>query len=76
MPPCLSVAVGSHPSPLLFGVVADLGTSNDSASTIQHVADNTDLRMILHPGDLSYADCRGQLWDTYGEMTQPVASNR
>jgi len=30
--------------------------------------------MILHAGDLSYADCEQTLWDSYGIMTEPLAS--
>lgn len=30
--------------------------------------------MILHTGDLSYADCDQELWDSYGDMIEPVAS--
>jgi hypothetical protein len=33
-----------------------------------------DINMILHAGDLSYADCDQQLWDSYGEMIEPLAS--
>ena len=30
--------------------------------------------MILHAGDLSYADCEQTLWDSYGEMIEPLSS--
>jgi phosphodiesterase/alkaline phosphatase D-like protein len=50
-----------------FGVIADLGATNDSLSTVQHMMSNEKLSMILHAGDLSYADCNSPVWDTYGE---------
>ena len=27
-------------------------------------------------GDLSYGDCMGRLWDSYGEMIESVSSSR
>lgn len=45
-----------------------LGQTKDSLGTVNHILNNDDLSMILHAGDLSYADCHGNLWDTYGEM--------
>ena len=31
--------------------------------------------MILHAGDLSYADCDQPLWDSYGEIIEPLAKS-
>jgi len=58
--------------PMTFGIIGDLGQTTNSLSTISHIIDN-DIDMILHAGDLSYADCNQQLWDTYGEMIEPLA---
>jgi hypothetical protein len=61
-------------SPTTFGVVGDLGQTIDSEMTLYHLSNNKKIQLILHPGDLSYADCNQQLWDSYGELIQPLAS--
>jgi UDP-2,3-diacylglucosamine pyrophosphatase LpxH len=67
-------SIGSQSEPLVFGVIGDLGQTTDSLATLQHVLDNKSIKMILHPGDLSYADCQQPLWDSYGKMIEPLAS--
>mmetsp|Transcript_2363 Transcript_2363/g.1695 ORF Transcript_2363/g.1695 Transcript_2363/m.1695 type:complete len:452 (+) Transcript_2363:54-1409(+) len=62
--------------PMKFGVIGDLGQTTDSQSTMQHVMMNPDLGMILHAGDLSYADCNQTKWDTYGLMIEDLAKAR
>lgn len=62
--------------PISFGVVGDLGTTNDSYSTLKHLIANPDLKMILHAGDLSYADCKQEIWDQYGVMIEDLAKER
>jgi len=57
-----------------FGIVGDLGQTDDSEKTLTHMSNNKDIQMILHAGDLSYADCNQQLWDSYGELIEPLAS--
>lgn len=53
----------SPPSP------TDLGTSQNSVSTIEHVLANPEqLSAIVHVGDLAYADGDAAEWDTYGEL--------
>lgn len=59
---------------LTFGVFGDIGQTINSVSTIRHLMNEHDISMILHAGDLSYADCDQTLWDTYGEMIEPLAS--
>jgi len=59
---------------LTFGVLGDIGQTKNSLSTINHIMKDKDINMILHAGDLSYADCDQQLWDSYGEMIEPLAS--
>ncbi len=59
---------------LTFAVLGDIGQTKNSVSTINHIMKNKDVSMILHTGDLSYADCNQTLWDTYGNMIQPLAS--
>ena len=66
--------VGEQNGSLIFGVIGDLGQTKDSAVTVKHVMNNQAIQMILHPGDLSYADCQQSLWDSYGRMIEPLAS--
>jgi len=56
-----------------FGVIGDLGQTRHSESTIRHLSKDNSVKMILHAGDLSYADCDQPLWDSYGEMIEPLA---
>ncbi len=65
-------AVGDF-QPIVFGVVGDLGLTDDSRSTLAHMEMNSDISMILHAGDLSYANCNQASWDTYGVMVEPLA---
>lgn len=62
--------------PISFGVIGDLGTTNDSYSTLKHLISNKHLQMILHAGDLSYADCKQEIWDQYGIMIEDLAKER
>lgn len=59
---------------LTFGVLGDIGQTFHSVSTIRHIMNEYDISMILHAGDLSYADCDQSLWDSYGEMIEPLSS--
>lgn len=63
-------------SPLSFGVIGDLGATNYSKRTVGHLLMNPSLQMILHAGDLSYADCNQPKWDLYGLMVEPLSNNR
>ena len=69
-------APGDASTPLSFGVLGDLGMTNDSMATMSHLMLNPALKMILHAGDLSYANCKQPLWDEYGVMVEPLASAR
>jgi len=69
-------APGDGSTPLSFGVLGDLGMTNDSMATMAHMMLNPDLKMILHAGDLSYANCKQPLWDQYGVMVEPLANAR
>jgi len=60
-------------TPLTFTVVGDLGTTIHSVKTTTHMSrDNSS--MILHCGDLSYANCEQDIWDEYGNMVQFLSS--
>lgn len=63
-------------TPTSFGVVGDLGITTDAQSTLNHIMGNENLEMILHVGDLSYADCDQNKWDQYGVMIEVLASER
>lgn len=63
-----------NPNRLTFGVIGDIGQTVHSVSTVNHLINERNISMILHPGDLSYADCDQPLWDSYGEMIQPLAA--
>lgn len=56
-----------------FGLVGDLGQTYHSLETISHLQ-NLNADMILHVGDLSYADGIQARWDNYGRILQPVSS--
>jgi hypothetical protein len=68
-------AVGNG-EPFSFAVVGDLGQTTDTASTINHILSNPDMQLILHAGDLSYADCDQKLWDSYGILIEDLAKER
>jgi len=53
----------------------DLGTSEWSKSTLEHVS-KWDYDVFILPGDLSYANMYQPLWDTFGRLVQPLASQR
>lgn len=59
-----------------IGVIGDLGQTTDSLSTMNHLISNTELKLILHVGDLGYANCNQTSWDTYGDMTEVLSSKR
>lgn len=61
--------------PIEFAVVGDLGQTEWTASTLEHInASNYDV--LLLPGDLSYADAQQPLWDSFGRLVEPYASCR
>lgn len=66
--------IGDIKNKLLFGVIGDIGQTVHSFSTINHLMKDQNINMILHAGDLSYADCEQPLWDSYGVMIEPLSS--
>ena len=56
-----------------IGIIGDLGQTSDSKSTLQHLRDNHNISIILHAGDLSYANCEQSLWDSYGNLIEPLS---
>ncbi|KAJ4783029.1 Purple acid phosphatase [Rhynchospora pubera] len=61
--------------PITFAVVGDLGQTDWTTSTLAHIK-KCDYDVLLLPGDLSYADYQQRLWDTFGDLVQPLASER
>ncbi|KAL6574983.1 Purple acid phosphatase 22 [Orobanche minor] len=61
--------------PVEFAVAGDLGQTEWTASTLAHI-DARDYDVLLLPGDLSYADTKQPLWDSFGRLVQPYASTK
>ncbi|ERN02356.1 hypothetical protein AMTR_s00096p00055130 [Amborella trichopoda] len=61
--------------PITFAAVGDLGQTGWTSSTLDHI-DKCEYDVHLLPGDLSYADDRQHLWDSFGELVQPLARAR
>ncbi|PIA28311.1 hypothetical protein AQUCO_07200160v1 [Aquilegia coerulea] len=61
--------------PIKFAVVGDLGQTEWTNSTLQHIA-ASNYDMLLLPGDLSYADLIQPRWDSFGRIVEPLASQR
>ncbi|KZV48951.1 Purple acid phosphatase 21 [Dorcoceras hygrometricum] len=61
--------------PVEFAVVGDLGQTEWTKSTLQHVG-AMPYDVFLLPGDLSYADTEQPLWDSFGTLVEPLASSR
>lgn len=59
---------------ITFGIIGDIGQTNDTKLTLKHIQSKRNIQMILHAGDLSYADCNQKLWDSYGLLIEPVSS--
>lgn len=61
--------------PIKFAVVGDLGQTEWTRSTLDHISKfNYDL--LILPGDLSYADFDQPKWDSFGRLVEPLASQR
>ncbi|CAM8949977.1 unnamed protein product [Rhodiola kirilowii] len=61
--------------PIEFVVVGDLGQTEWTQSTLTQVSEK-DYDVFLLPGDLSYADTNQPLWDSFGRLVEPYASQR
>jgi len=65
---------------IFIGTMGDVGADSNSELTIKGLMDVRDkigLDLILHAGDLSYANNYnpgGPVWDHYGEILEPLAS--
>ncbi|KAJ9184457.1 hypothetical protein P3X46_004182 [Hevea brasiliensis] len=61
--------------PIKFAISGDLGQTGWTTSTLDHIS-KSDYDMLLLPGDLSYADTVQNLWDSFGQLVEPLASQR
>ncbi|XP_038881275.1 probable purple acid phosphatase 20 [Benincasa hispida] len=61
--------------PIKFVVIGDLGQTEWTKTTLKNVA-KSDYDVLLLPGDLSYADFVQSLWDSFGRLVEPLASQR
>uniref|UniRef100_A0A7N0ZU88 Purple acid phosphatase n=1 Tax=Kalanchoe fedtschenkoi TaxID=63787 RepID=A0A7N0ZU88_KALFE len=61
--------------PIEFVVAGDLGQTEWTKSTLSQVS-KSDYDVFLLPGDLSYADTTQPLWDSFGRLVEPYASQR
>eukprot|EP00752_Nemacystus_decipiens_P008937 g7979.t1 len=67
-------AVGAE-QPLVLGILGDLGQTNDSRNTLDAIMEHQPaIDLVLHAGDLSYADCEQERWDSFMRLLDPVAS--
>jgi phosphodiesterase/alkaline phosphatase D-like protein len=62
--------VGKRIKNFQLAVAADIGQTNDSLLTIDHLLQDPDPAMLLLAGDTSYADCDPQRWDTFFNFMQ------
>mmetsp|Transcript_38212 Transcript_38212/g.50334 ORF Transcript_38212/g.50334 Transcript_38212/m.50334 type:complete len:505 (-) Transcript_38212:297-1811(-) len=60
-------------SQISFAVIGDLGQTEDSQCTVEHVDSDDSLLFVVHAGDLAYADCYQPRWDSYQELISPVS---
>lgn len=53
----------------------DLGQTGWTKSTLEHIS-QSNYDVFLLPGDLAYADRIQPLWDSFGRLVEPLASQR
>ena len=69
------------PAKVIIGAIADHGTSNNAQETTNHM-ENEDMDLVIHAGDISYANGAGSgngigdqsVWDEYQNQIEDVAS--
>ena len=62
--------------PYTFGVVGDLGQTNYSLATMQHMLAAPHIDSVFITGDISYADSDQPRWDSFQRLAQPLASSK
>ncbi|KAH7624700.1 putative Purple acid phosphatase 22 [Nannochloris sp. 'desiccata'] len=69
---------GDRSLPYRLGLVGDLGQTEHSSSTLEHlvgVSEEKKVDSVLFVGDLSYADGYQPRWDTWGRLVEPYTSS-
>lgn len=66
-------AVGSS-TPFGIALLGDLGQTEDSVETMRHILQEPNVGIVLHAGDMSYADCDQHRWDSWFRMIEPLSS--
>lgn len=72
-------------TPFVFAIVGDLGQTDNSTSTRDHIMSNPVYQQLIIIGDLSYADsawnpkkegknCTQLRWDSWGQLIEPLAA--
>ncbi|OIW10719.1 hypothetical protein TanjilG_27665 [Lupinus angustifolius] len=74
-PKVYSLKTAPSQFPIKFAVSGDLGQTEWTQSTLDHI-NKSNYDMLLLPGDLAYADCVQNLWDSFGRLVDPLASQR
>ena len=70
-----------NPAKVIIGAIADHGTSSNAQETTNHM-ENEDMDLVIHAGDISYANGAGSgngigdqsVWDEYQNQIENVAS--
>eukprot|EP00753_Platysulcus_tardus_P017867 PLAT6611.1.p2 GENE.PLAT6611.1~~PLAT6611.1.p2 ORF type:complete len:419 (+),score=209.41 PLAT6611.1:18-1274(+) len=60
-----------------FAVLGDHGHTEDSQQTLDRLRAEHEAKpydVLIHAGDISYANARMHIWDTYETMIEPVAA--
>uniref|UniRef100_A0A7S0WT41 Purple acid phosphatase n=1 Tax=Pyramimonas obovata TaxID=1411642 RepID=A0A7S0WT41_9CHLO len=60
--------------PFKYTLVGDLGQTWHSLITVEHMKASSVDGLIMHIGDLSYADGYQPRWDTYGRLVEHLAA--
>ena len=66
--------VGQRVKNFQLAVAADIGQTNDSLLTIDHLLEDQESAMLLLAGDTSYADCVPKLWDSFFNYMQVMSA--
>jgi acid phosphatase type 7 len=66
--------VVASPVIALYGDMDTLNNSNETAISLATLASNYSINLVIHNGDISYADQDEQIWDTFFRMVQGYTS--
>lgn len=62
-------------NPVTIAIAGDLGQTEWTSATLSHIQ-QSNYDLLVLPGDLSYADYYQPLWDSFGQLVEPLASSR